>query len=140
MNIFKSFETFLKEPLSILRDNFIQIVSIQTGNIFEKVLAERCLPLNLSANEYSQDQKAFLDKISVIPGIENSEYFSKAIINKADSSSDDLYEKNNEYNQAKKYIAEKLYTEAIPLLKRASANNENAMYDLGICYLKGLGV
>jgi len=34
MNIFKSFETFLKEPLSILRDNFIQIVSIQTANIF----------------------------------------------------------------------------------------------------------
>ncbi len=35
MNIFKTFEIFLKEPLSILRDNFIQIVSIQTGNIFE---------------------------------------------------------------------------------------------------------
>ena len=35
MNIFKSFETFLKEPLSILRDNLIQIVSVQTGNIFE---------------------------------------------------------------------------------------------------------
>ncbi len=35
MNIFKTFETFLKEPLSILRDNFIQIVSIETGNIFE---------------------------------------------------------------------------------------------------------
>lgn len=35
MNIFKSFELFLKEPLSILRDNFIQIVSVQTGNIFE---------------------------------------------------------------------------------------------------------
>ena len=35
MNIFKTFETFLKEPLSILRDNFIQIISIQTGNIFE---------------------------------------------------------------------------------------------------------
>ena len=34
MNIFKTFETFLKEPLSILRNNFIQIVSIQTGNIF----------------------------------------------------------------------------------------------------------
>ena len=34
MNIFKTFETFLKEPLSILRDNFIQIVSLQTGNIF----------------------------------------------------------------------------------------------------------
>ena len=35
MNIFKTFETFLKEPLSILKDNFIQIVSLQTGNIFE---------------------------------------------------------------------------------------------------------
>ena len=34
MNIFKTFEIFLKEPLSILRDNFIQIVSIQTDNIF----------------------------------------------------------------------------------------------------------
>ena len=36
MNIFKTFETYLKEPLSILRDNFIQIISIQTGNIFER--------------------------------------------------------------------------------------------------------
>ena len=27
--------TFLKEPLSILKDNFIQIISVQTGNIFE---------------------------------------------------------------------------------------------------------
>ena len=35
MNIFKTFETFLMEPISILRDNFIQIVSVQTGNIFE---------------------------------------------------------------------------------------------------------
>ena len=35
MNIFKSFETFLKEPLSILKENIIQIVNIQTGNIFE---------------------------------------------------------------------------------------------------------
>lgn len=34
MNIFQTFETFLKEPLSILKDNFIQIVSIQTDNIF----------------------------------------------------------------------------------------------------------
>lgn len=34
MNIFKSFETFLKEPLSVLKSNIIQIVSIQTGNIF----------------------------------------------------------------------------------------------------------
>lgn len=36
MNIFKTFEIFLKEPLSILRDNFIQIVSVQTNNIFEQ--------------------------------------------------------------------------------------------------------
>lgn len=35
MNIFKTFETFLKEPLSILKNNLIQIVSVQTGNIFE---------------------------------------------------------------------------------------------------------
>lgn len=35
MNIFKTFETYLKEPLSILKDNFIQIVSVQTGNIFK---------------------------------------------------------------------------------------------------------
>ncbi|MCQ2754973.1 MAG: hypothetical protein MJ231_08025 [bacterium] len=36
MNIFKTFETFLKEPLSILKNNIIQIVSVQTGNIFEQ--------------------------------------------------------------------------------------------------------
>jgi len=36
MNIFKSFETFLKEPLSIFRENFIQIISLQTANIFEQ--------------------------------------------------------------------------------------------------------
>ena len=36
MNIFKTFEIFLKEPLSILRSSFIQIVSVQTNNIFEK--------------------------------------------------------------------------------------------------------
>ncbi|MPN64397.1 hypothetical protein SDC9_212169 [bioreactor metagenome] len=34
MNIFKSFEIFLREPLSVLRDKFIQIVSIQTGDPF----------------------------------------------------------------------------------------------------------
>ena len=34
MNIFKTFEIFLKEPLSILRENFIQIVSVQTENLF----------------------------------------------------------------------------------------------------------
>jgi hypothetical protein len=31
MNIFKSFEIFLREPLSILRARFIQIVSVQSG-------------------------------------------------------------------------------------------------------------
>ena len=36
MNIFKTFETFLKEPLSILKSNLIQIVSLQTDNIFEQ--------------------------------------------------------------------------------------------------------
>lgn len=36
MNIFKTFEIFLKEPLSVLKDSFVQIVSIQTGNIFEQ--------------------------------------------------------------------------------------------------------
>lgn len=35
MNIFQTFELYFKEPLSILRDNFIQIVSIQTENIFK---------------------------------------------------------------------------------------------------------
>lgn len=34
MNIFKTFETFLKEPLSVLKSNIIQIVSVQTENIF----------------------------------------------------------------------------------------------------------
>lgn len=111
-----------------------------TGNIFEKVLAERCLPSNLSANEYSQDQKAFLDKISAIAGIENSEYFSKAIINKADSSSDDLYKKNNEYSQAKKYIAEKRYAEAIPLLKEVATTNPVAAYNLGAIYFNGYDI
>ena len=31
MNIFKSFEIFLREPLSILREKFIQIVNIQSA-------------------------------------------------------------------------------------------------------------
>ena len=35
MNILKTFETYLKEPLSILRENFIQIIGLQTGNFFE---------------------------------------------------------------------------------------------------------
>ena len=48
MNIFKTFETYLKEPLSVLRDNFIQIVSIQTGNIFEN---QSSLDVNISDNK-----------------------------------------------------------------------------------------
>ena len=34
MNIFKSFEIFLREPLSVIRHNWLQIVSIQTDNMF----------------------------------------------------------------------------------------------------------
>ena len=36
MNIFKTFEIFLKEPLSVLKNNFIQIVNVQTENVFEQ--------------------------------------------------------------------------------------------------------
>ncbi len=35
MNIFKTFEIFLREPLSVLKNNWIQIVSLQSGNLFE---------------------------------------------------------------------------------------------------------
>lgn len=31
MNIFKTFEIFLREPLSVLREKFIQIVSVQSA-------------------------------------------------------------------------------------------------------------
>ena len=31
MNIFKSFETFLREPLSILKERFIQIVGVNSN-------------------------------------------------------------------------------------------------------------
>ena len=34
MNIFKSFEIFLREPLSVIKQNWIQIVSLQTDNMF----------------------------------------------------------------------------------------------------------
>lgn len=34
MNIFKTFETFLKEPLSVIKHNWIQIVSLQSDNLF----------------------------------------------------------------------------------------------------------
>lgn len=32
MNIFKTFEMFLREPLSILKDRIIQIVNVQSGD------------------------------------------------------------------------------------------------------------
>ena len=35
MNIFKSFETFLREPLSILKESMIQIVNVQS-NLFSQ--------------------------------------------------------------------------------------------------------
>ena len=34
MNIFKTFEVFLREPLSVIRQNWIQIVNLQTDNLF----------------------------------------------------------------------------------------------------------
>lgn len=34
MNIFKTFEIFLREPLSVLKNNWLQIVSLQTDNMF----------------------------------------------------------------------------------------------------------
>ncbi len=34
MNIFKTFETFLKEPLSVIKQNWVQIVSVQADNLF----------------------------------------------------------------------------------------------------------
>jgi hypothetical protein len=36
MNIFKTFEIFLREPLSVIKHNWIQIVNLQTNNIFTK--------------------------------------------------------------------------------------------------------
>lgn len=35
MNIFKTFEIFLREPLSILRERFVQIVNIQSNMLSE---------------------------------------------------------------------------------------------------------
>ena len=34
MNIFKTFEIFLREPLSVIKNNWVQIVSLQTDNLF----------------------------------------------------------------------------------------------------------
>ena len=36
MNILKTFEIFLREPLSILKDGLLQIMSIETENIFKQ--------------------------------------------------------------------------------------------------------
>jgi len=36
MNIFKTFEIFLREPLSVIKHNWIQIVNLQTDNLFSK--------------------------------------------------------------------------------------------------------
>lgn len=36
MNIFKTFEIFLREPLSVIKHNWIQIVSLQTDNLFSR--------------------------------------------------------------------------------------------------------
>lgn len=38
MNIFKTFEIFLREPLSILREGFIQIMNVQSGGLGERAL------------------------------------------------------------------------------------------------------
>ncbi len=34
MNIFKTFEIFLREPLSVIKHNWLQIVNLQTDNLF----------------------------------------------------------------------------------------------------------
>lgn len=34
MNIFKTFEIFLREPLSVIKHNWVQIVNLQTDNLF----------------------------------------------------------------------------------------------------------
>lgn len=34
MNIFKTFEIFLREPLSVIKHNWIQIVNFQSDNLF----------------------------------------------------------------------------------------------------------
>lgn len=72
MNIFKTFETFLKEPLSILRDNFIQIVSIQTGNIFE--------------NKFSCDVTVMKDKTQITVVNNEKLYKFLSIVNRKTNS------------------------------------------------------
>jgi len=72
MNIFKTFETFLKEPLSILKDNFIQIVSVQTGNIF--------------ADKPSVDVSIMKDKTQITVVNNEKLYKFLSIVNRKNSS------------------------------------------------------
>jgi len=39
MNIFKSFEIFLREPLSILRARFVQLVSVNSSSISQSSIS-----------------------------------------------------------------------------------------------------
>ena len=83
MNIFKTFETYLKEPLSILRDNFIQIISLQTGNIFE--------------NKPSMDVNLMKDKAQITV-INNEKLYNllSLVTHRAKIKEKELKEKKNE--------------------------------------------
>jgi len=59
MNIFKSFEIFLREPLSLLRDRLIQIVNIQSG----------------TSNQPSSISAEFLDKKTQITVVNNEKVY-----------------------------------------------------------------
>ena len=111
-----------------------------TDNYFEKALAERCIPSALAPEKYSNDQKCFLRAISKVDGIKESECFAKLISNAIHLPESETKEIDDEYSLAKKYIAEKRYTEAFSLLEIASKDNINALYALGVCYLNGYGV
>lgn len=111
-----------------------------TDNYFEKALAERCFPPNIVPGEYSDDQKHFLYAISKVDGINESECFSKLICDATFLEESAIKGVDDEYSRAKKYIAEKRYEKAIPLLEAASQNNVDALYALGVCYLNGFGV
>lgn len=83
-----------------------------TDNYFEKALAERCIPSALAPEKYSNDQKCFLRAISKVDGIKESECFAKLISNATTLPESGTQEIDDEYSLAKKYIAEKRYTEA----------------------------
>ena len=79
MDIIKTFETFLKEPLNILRDNFIQIISIQTGNIF--------------ANKPSVDVSLTKDKTQITVVNNEKLYNLLSLVNRRAQSKDTKKEK-----------------------------------------------